>query len=174
MSGEEQHSEILTTPWFKLIAQKSADSSSPYYIIQSTDAVSIIAMTKDRQVLLVQQYRQAIDSDSLELPGGHLKDAETPEEAARRELLEETGYQADALELSGILFPNTTRLGYKLWCYCATDATKLQEPHPGEISKLILCSPSDLVLFIKNGRIRNALDVAAIFLGLQENKIDIS
>jgi ADP-ribose pyrophosphatase len=171
MSITELSSEILSTCWFKLIAKKAGNPSAPYYVLQSTDAVSIIALTKEQQVILVQQYRPAVDCATLELPGGHIKNGETPEEAAKRELLEETGYAADTLALLGVLFPNTTRLGYKLWCYRAPDTIKIQEPHPDEISELIFCSPSDLAQFIKNGEMKNALDVAAVFLSMQSGII---
>jgi 8-oxo-dGTP pyrophosphatase MutT (NUDIX family) len=173
MSGTEQNSEILKTPWFKLIAKKAVDSPSPYYVIQSTDAVSIIAMTKDQQVLLVQQYRPAIDSESLELPGGHLKDDETPEEAARRELLEETGYRAVKFQFLGLLYPNTTRMGHKLWCYFAEDATRIQAPRSDEISKLLFCSQTELIHSIESGKIKQALDIAVIFLGIQKKYLSL-
>ena len=162
---------VLSTPWFKLMAKKVDNTPEPYYFVQSTDAVSVIAMTPEKKVILVQQYRPAIDSESLELPAGHLKDMETPEDAARRELLEETGYLADKVEFLGVLYPNTTRIGHKLWCYFAPNVIKAKEPELREINKVINCYQSELVEFIKAGKIKQALDIAAVFLGIQNNKL---
>jgi ADP-ribose pyrophosphatase len=67
-------------------------------IIRHVDAVGIAAVTKDRQIVLVRQYRPAVDKEVLEIPAGLLFGSEKPEECAWRELKEETGYQAGKLK----------------------------------------------------------------------------
>lgn len=67
-------------------------------VVQHPDAVAAVPLDDDDRILLVRQYRPAIRSRSLELPAGILDvEGEEPEEAARRELAEETGYAAAAL-----------------------------------------------------------------------------
>ncbi len=171
LSKSGNNEEVFSTPWFKLIAKKYCDSSNPYYVIQSTDAVSIIAMTKKQQIILVRQYRPAIDSESLELPSGHLKGTETPEEAARRELLEEAGYQANTFDLIGVLYPNTARIGHKLWCYFAQDAIRMQIFKSDEVNKLLFFTQTELIHSIESGKINHALDLAVIFLWFQKKKL---
>src|SRR3954452_15595007 len=63
-----------------------------YYVIHLADAVNVIALTPDRRVVLVRQFRAGSNADSLEPPGGLLEEGEDPREAGARELLEETGY----------------------------------------------------------------------------------
>jgi 8-oxo-dGDP phosphatase len=68
-------------------------------VVDHDDAVGIVAITGDRQIVLLRQYRQPLRSYLLEIPAGTLDvDGETPEEAARRELAEEAGHRADGLE----------------------------------------------------------------------------
>lgn len=62
------------------------------------DAVGVVAVLENDNILLVKQYRPAIEKDILEIPAGLLEENESPMEAARRELEEETGYQAVKLE----------------------------------------------------------------------------
>jgi len=63
-------------------------------VIRHPSAVSVIALTEADEALLVRQHRYAVDQVTLEFPAGKLEQGETPEDAARRELLEETGFEA--------------------------------------------------------------------------------
>jgi ADP-ribose pyrophosphatase len=140
-------------------------AAAPYYWIDSPDCVSVLAVTADGKVPLVRQYRPALDRESLELPAGHIDAGETSEAAARRELLEETGYEAPALEFLGMLDPDTGRLRARIWCYFARDAVKVAEPEAGE-EKLHNqeCMLSDLDQMLRDGRMSHAQDMAAILL----------
>jgi ADP-ribose pyrophosphatase len=78
--------------------QFSPDSGAePYYAIAQPDFVVAVAVTPQRRVLLVRQYRPAIRRLSLELPAGMVDENEDPAAAAARELLEETGYPAKSV-----------------------------------------------------------------------------
>ncbi len=63
-------------------------------IIEHPGAVAILAITEDQQIILVRQYRYAVDGSLLEIPAGTREPNESPIETADRELLEETGYRA--------------------------------------------------------------------------------
>lgn len=71
---------------------------------------------------MVRQYRPAVETSTLELPCGHVEEGDTPEEAARKELLEETGYVAEQMILLANLAPDTGRLGNRMWCFFAPHA----------------------------------------------------
>ncbi len=81
-----------------------------------------VAITPQNQILLVRQFRVAAAGVTLELPAGHVDPGETPEQAARRELLEETGYEAPTFELLGALSPSVARFTNRMWCFLALHA----------------------------------------------------
>ena len=165
---------VLSTPWFNVIAKTLSGSNpdTPYYSLQMPDYVAIVALTEHQEVLLVRQYRPAVERYTLELPSGHVEQGESPAEAAKRELLEETGYEADDVELLGCLAPDTGRLSNRMWCYFASGATPccpapVIEP---EID-LVVCSQSDLVRYIAESEFDHALHLAAVLLTILKHKL---
>ncbi|MBC8664759.1 NUDIX hydrolase [Staphylococcus pseudintermedius] len=73
-------------------------------VVKHNGAVAICALTPDQQVILVKQYRKALEQELLEIPAGKLEPGEDPESAAMRELEEETGYKAKKLTLIGEVY----------------------------------------------------------------------
>lgn len=69
-----------------------------YGTLESGGFAAVVAVTDGGNVVLVRQWRQPVGDFTLELPSGGVDAGEEPEEAARRELLEETGYRAEGLE----------------------------------------------------------------------------
>jgi len=104
------------------VARQVAGTKEPHYLINCTDFVTIIALDKRKRLILVRQFRPAIDGFSLELPSGHVDPGETPEETARKELLEETGYEAHKFELLGDLSPAIGRFTNRMWCFFVNNA----------------------------------------------------
>src|SRR5579863_314394 len=119
---------VLTTKWFEVVARQTADPANPHYLINCTDFVVIIALNPQKEILLVRQFRPAYSGLSLEFPSGHIEEGETPEDAARRELLEETGHAAGKLELLTTLAPGIGRFTNRMWCYFAPDARPVNDP----------------------------------------------
>jgi 8-oxo-dGTP pyrophosphatase MutT (NUDIX family) len=113
---------VFSTPWFKILAEPAGGEGQPYYIIQGADFVVIVAVTPQGQLLLVRQFRVPVAAVTLELPAGHIDPGETPEQAARRELVEETGYTAETFRLLGSLSPSVARFTNRMWCFLTLDA----------------------------------------------------
>ena len=113
---------VFATPWLQILAARAEDGGQPHYLIQGIDYVVIVAVTPQNQILLVRQFRVAAGAVTLELPAGHIDPGETPEQAARRELLEETGYEPDTFELLGSLSPSVARFTNRMWCFFAAGA----------------------------------------------------
>ena len=98
-------SRIPVSPWLEVVARDvqfgSGSPAETYYAVAQPDYVVALAITPDSRVLLVRQYRPAIERFSLELPAGMLDPNEDPRTAVARELLEETGYPTKTIELIG-------------------------------------------------------------------------
>ncbi|MBI3853388.1 MAG: NUDIX hydrolase [Verrucomicrobia bacterium] len=119
---------VFTTPWFQILANRPAGFDQPHYSIQAVDVVVIVAVNCQGKLLLVRQFRPAVDAFTLELPAGHIEPGETPEDAARKELWEETGHEAGTLELLTKLSPSTARFTNRLWCFFAADVKPGSRP----------------------------------------------
>lgn len=114
---------IFATPWFQLMESPSG-GKYPNYSIQAPDFVTIIGVTEKKEILLVRQFRHAVNRMTLELPAGHIEKDETPEQAARKEFVEETGHVADTFELLACLPYSPARFTNRLWCYFAGNARR--------------------------------------------------
>jgi ADP-ribose pyrophosphatase len=98
----QERKAVFATPWFQVLAAPAPDGGQPHYVIQGADFVVIVAVTESGQMLLVRQFRVTAAAVTLELPAGHVDPGETPEQSARRGLLEGTGYEADTFKLLGV------------------------------------------------------------------------
>jgi ADP-ribose pyrophosphatase len=161
-------SVVFATPWFRVIAKKVKAQQNPHYSLQMLDYVSVVAVTRSDEIVLVRQYRPVVERYTLELPSGHVEPNETPEQAARRELLEETGFRADYWELLGTLAPDTGRLENRLWCFFASDLQRAPG-HPGEPGiETIRCAKQDFFELIARVEFDHAQNLAALFLALSK------
>ena len=97
-----------------------------FHVIESVDWVNVIPLTPDHQVVLVRQYRHGTRQISLEVPGGLVNPKDTPLDTARKELLEETGYQAqiEDITLIGIAHPAPAVLNNRHLTFLATNVQK--------------------------------------------------
>jgi 8-oxo-dGTP pyrophosphatase MutT (NUDIX family) len=100
------------------------EQSNPqvFTVIDAVDWVIVIPVLnspKGKQFVMVQQWRHGSQSLSLEFPGGVMEPEETPEEAAERELHEETGYKAERIEKLGEFSPNPAIMTNKVHFFLA-------------------------------------------------------
>ena len=166
---------VFSVPWFDILERAVEGSTPPYYVLRTSDYVSILAATKQGSLLLVRQFRPAVGEESLELPSGHVEAGELPEAAARRELIEETGFEAEHFELLGALTPDPGRLGNKLWCFYASDATRVEPPVDLEQGlQLIMCEPCDLVRYIEQGEFNSGLHLSVLLLATMKGRLQLA
>ena len=98
------------------------------------DTVEVIGVTKDKKII-IQEQRQPDTSWFTSLPGGRMEKGESPTQAAKREFLEETGYQINKLKLFKKIEP-WHKLDWSMYFYIAHDVEKVSKPTPDPGEKL--------------------------------------
>jgi 8-oxo-dGTP pyrophosphatase MutT (NUDIX family) len=122
--------------------------------------VMTAALTPEGEIVMVRQYRHGSEEICLELPGG-LVDAEdvSPEEAARRELLEETGYLAEEMIKLGECHPQPAILSNQCYFYLAENVEKVGQSNldAGEDIDIVLVPSHEAAAMLERGEITNGM-----------------
>lgn len=139
-----------------------------YYVLEYPDWVNAVALTSDNQVILVKQYRHAAGEVIFELPGGCIEKGESAEEAVRRELLEETGYEFEDIEFLSSLYANPATANNKTHCFIARGGKLVAEQKldKGEEILIELASLEKLKEHLLNNQFGQALHTSGIFYAL--------
>jgi 8-oxo-dGTP pyrophosphatase MutT (NUDIX family) len=165
---------VFATPWFDLVANYPPNYEAAHYSIRTLDYVVIVATTAENHLVLVRQFRPAVGQTTLEIPAGHVERGETPEQAARRELLEETGYQAARFHLLGALSPDTGRLSNRMWCYFAGDVTQGSiSDYPAEAGIEVVLYNGSLHHLMSEPDFSSALNSAALLLAVMQGHLSL-
>lgn len=160
----------FSTPWFDVVGKTMRAEEAPYYSLRLPEYVAVLALTEQQRVLLVRQYRPAVEQYTLELPSGIVDPGEAHEETARRELREETGYAAD-VELLGGLFVDSGRLNNRIWGYLATGARPV-EGHTAEAGiEVVTYSLDDLWRATTAGEFALSHHVGILMLAVLHGKL---
>ena len=126
-----------------------------YHQIQLQDWTLIFAQTADGKVVVENQYKHGLGSMSLVLPAGGIEDGETPEEAAQRELLEETGYHAEDWRCLGSFVTHGNYGLGRAHVFKAQNARLVAEPSSGDLetTEIQTMTLEDFAAAIKDGRV---------------------
>ena len=130
--------------------------------------VTIVAITKDEQVLLIWQYRHGAQKVLLEFPGGGVNRGENPLNAAKRELLEETGYTSNTFIRTGIVSPNPSNHNNQAISFLALGVEKVNEKtlDATEEISVSLMPLEETYQWVKSGGLLQSLHVSAFFFSL--------
>ena len=139
-----------------------------YYVLEYNNWVNAVAITEDNKVLMVHQYRHAAGIVSLEIPGGVIDAGELPEQALRRELLEETGYEFDNFELLCVVYANPSTANNHTSCYLARGGKKIQEQALEEQEELVVetFTIPEVKQLLADNKIAQALHCTGLFYAL--------
>lgn len=151
--------------------RESDGAKHTFFVIEVTDWVNVIALTKEKEVVLIEQYRQGIEEIVLEIPGGMIDDGEDAKEGARRELLEETGYSSNEFIYLGKSRPNPAIQNNWMHHYLALDCEKTEETDFDEHESLLtkLVPLPEIENLIRDGKITHSLVHAGFyFLNLHD------
>lgn len=139
------------------------------YVVECGTWVNVIALTKNREVLLVKQYRHGAKEVLLEIPAGVMdEEDESPLEAAKRELLEETGYTSDRFVEVGRVYPNPATHNNLTHSFLALDVEQVgkQSLDATEEIEVSLVPFDGFVALAKAGNLPQALHVSALFFAM--------
>jgi len=151
---------------------KNDDKKINVYVIENPDWVNIIAITNKREVVLIEQFRYGVEKVILEIPGGLIDEGETPKNAAKRELAEETGFSAEKWILLGESNPNPAIQNNKIYHFLALNASKTGNVNFDENESVItkLVKLEEIPELIRKGHIKHSLVIAAFhFLWLRKD-----
>lgn len=137
-----------------------------FYIIESVEWVNIIPLTPDNEVVMVKQYRHGIRAATLEIPGGLVDPGNTTEQAAIRELIEETGFSPGKVQLLGSCHPQPAIMNNQCHTYLARGVRreKVQELDQGEDIEVVLVPLKEIPEKIRTGQITHGMVITAFYL----------
>jgi ADP-ribose pyrophosphatase len=136
-----------------------------FYIKTTKPAVSILALTNDHKVITVKQFRPGPNKTLCELPGGYQDQGETAQQAATRELKEETGYEGDIQFVTQCYDDAYTTMHRS--CFVATNCTRVadQELDDSEFIDVVLIDLPDFLKIVRSGEMT---DLEVALLGLDK------
>ena len=173
--NEERKWKVLSTeyivrrPW--LTARRDVAElpdgriNREYYVLEYPDWVNIIAITKDGQMVMERQYRHALGKTCYELPCGVIEAGETPLEAAKRELLEETGYAGGEWQEWMTLSPNPATSTNLAHSFLAVGVEKVSGQHLDETEDIAVSLHDQEYVreLLENNQILQALMAAPLW-----------
>lgn len=160
----------LDEKWFRVrkdvVKLPNGTILDDYFIWLSGDVSMIVPVTKDNKFVLVKEYKYGANEKVIGFPAGFVDRNEKPEEAAKRELAEETGYSSNDFELLLKAYSSPTKSNGNLYIYLAKNAIenkkkKMDISEDIEVLKLSFKKVYDLVM---NGDVQDCNSVAAFFL----------
>jgi ADP-ribose pyrophosphatase len=141
----------------------------PYFVVELPPSATAMAITKDQQVILLEQYRHPVGEILYELPGGFIEPGEDPIKAIERELLEETGFEFDNIEFLGETMANPGVLNNWTQLFLATGGTQISAQHldANEEIKLVFQSIETTRQWLLESRIKQSMHALCLFYGFK-------
>ncbi len=166
--------KIFDDPWLSVRkdrCQTPKGIMEKFFVYEFPSWVTAACLTRDNQWVMVRQYRHGIGEIGIETPGGVVDDADkTLEDAARREVMEETGYSFDKYEYLGKISPNPSTNNNVMHLFLATGGVKTgeQKLDENEDIEIVLMSMNELKDLLRKNEIMQSMHVTCLFYALEK------
>lgn len=168
-------SYALKHPFFKVredhVVLPNGHEVSDYTIWESGDVAQVVPIMPDGKLLLVQQYKHGLGEMIIEFPGGFIDAEETPLEAAKRELSEETGYTSSQIEKVGTFIHHPTKETGKLHLFIAYNLEEENDSLEQDVTEdisVVYFTPEKLLAKVQAGEVMQTGSMLGLLFYLQE------
>jgi len=167
---------IIKRPWLTARCDKvqlpNGKINSEYYILEYPTWVNVIAITEDGQFLMVEQYRHGLRDIFMELVAGVVEAGEEPLVAAKRELLEETGYGEGEWTLNTVISQNPSSTTNLTYSFIAMGVKKITSQNLDETEDIAikLLSENEVKELLVSDKIKQSLMAAPLWKYFALNK----
>ena len=136
-----------------------------FFVLDTGDWINVVPVTPENKIILIRQFRHGTEEVTLEIPGGMVDGDEAPVLSAQRELLEETGYEAEEMVHIGTVTPNPAILNNRCHTFLARNARYVTEPNMdgSEDIQVEVVEATKVPALIASGKISHALVIAAFY-----------
>jgi ADP-ribose pyrophosphatase len=156
--------EVFSNPWMSIyhnLFELPSGKKGNYVYMHTNGSAMTVPVTADSTIVLVKQYRYLTDNVSIEIPCGGIKEGQTHIEAARAELIEETGYDCKSLKNVGKFIPYNGLSDE----FCAVFIAKAlvevgKKPDETEQIEVFTATPNEINTWIKKGKILDGMTIA--------------
>jgi ADP-ribose pyrophosphatase len=160
--------EVYTCRLFTVTEDEAVDPKTKFEIkrsvIRHNGSAVMMAVDDKKRILLVRQYRLPADKQMWELPAGKVDEGETPLEAAKRELIEETGYRARKWKKLSSFYPSPGFVAEKMTIFLATELTAGKAtPMDDERIEAKWYKRKELAAMIESGKIEDGKTIIGFY-----------
>jgi ADP-ribose pyrophosphatase len=168
----DQQLLLSAPPWLRVYREQvelpSGRTIDDFYRVVLPDFATVLPVTATGEMIMVRGYKHGLGRVALSVPAGLIHPDEPPLDAAKRELLEETGYEASAWQRLGTFIVDGNRQCGTMHAFLARDARRTQPPQYDEAEELQveILTREQIVKALRSGEIGNLAGAGAVTLGL--------